>query len=171
MLQQLAASRFVEIKARKRMARVLLGVLIILAAVSAARRDEYEKGPLGPVTLDRQFLVHLFDDLNRFQAVHLLAHSTGFFLVAILLGPWGVGEDRGSAALVYTYTAVASVIWETGQAVAWFAKVVWTTDVSMTSYVQRSFDWGFISPTLFDFLVNGLAALTGLGVVYLIRSR
>ncbi len=151
------------------MARVLLGVLIILAAVSAARRDDLETGPLGPVSLDRQFLVRLFDDLNQVQTVHLLAHSTGFFLVAILLGPWGTGKNRGSAALVYTYTAVASVVWETGQAVAWSAKVVWTTHMSLTTYVQRSFDWGFISPTLLDFAINSLAALAGLGVVYLVR--
>lgn len=165
------AHRTVTLSTRKAIARMILLVLIVLAAISAGRRDAHFTGPLGPVSLDRQFLAHVFDDLNQLPSVHILAHSVGFALVALLLGPWGAGEKRGSIALVTAYTAVGSILWETAQALAWSTTVILTTHAAFVTHIERTYNRAFVSETLFDFLVDGLAALAGVGILCLLRGR
>lgn len=162
--------RFAGLQTRKTLARFILGCFIVLAGISAARRIQYESPP-EPMAPDEPFWVLAFDDLNQLQSVHVFAHSLGFVMVAMILGPWGDGENRGSAGLVLAYTATASVIWETVQAVVWSTTVVATTHVALWTHIERDYNWGYFAGTLFDFLVNGLAALFGLALLRVLRSR
>lgn len=167
-----SASPFSSLRARKALAQVVLGLLIVLAGISASRRDRSASGDFDEISFNEQFVERLFDDLNHLQSVHVLAHGLGFAFVAVLLGPWGLEDDRGSVSLALSYTASASVLWETVQAVVWSATVARATHVNLLTQLLRECSWDFLGGILFDFLVNGLAALLGLAlVVWAVRRR
>lgn len=136
-----------SLKWRRRAARLLLAFAILIAAYIAIPHDEETDKVMKEAGLRGRHFAFVLDDLSSSEAMHILAHSGVFALVALLLGEWGPPGNRGSTRLALHDVVLGGLLMEAAQMV-----VGWWDDSP----------WQLLQGSLFDMAVNLLAALLGL---------
>jgi hypothetical protein len=139
---------------RKQLALILLGISILAAIYAAIPGEKASPPPPGEATPPTNMLLVLVDELNRMQLVHFTGHLLIFGGVALLLGPWGRDDQRGSFRLALRYVIVGGLVMEAAQ-----VTVGYSDDYITDLILGVSFD-------LMTDLAAGLLAL-----LFLMRAR
>ena len=136
---------------RKHLALAILGLSILAATYiaipgEAAGVHQLNAEDVRPATL----LVSLVDWLNRSKVAHILGHHLIFGGVALLLGPWGMGDQRGSFGLAMRYVIVGGLLMEVVQVIVGYS------DDHITDLILG---------VGFDLMIDAISGLVAVGLV------